>query len=242
MRVLTISDIHANLTALEAVLEAAGDIDATWCLGDLVGYGPDPNECIERIQALPGLLCLIGNHDQAAMGEIPLARFNNDAGSVIAWTQDSLSEANLTFLHTLPSKVTLEEFTLAHGSPNQPIWEYILDPLSADRNFEAFNTDYCLVGHSHIPLMFHKPFVDSYTLLRPVTWNEPMALSPRMIMNPGSVGQPRDGDPRASFAILDTEAKTWELMRAEYDIKAVQLRILKAGLPERQALRLLAGW
>jgi diadenosine tetraphosphatase ApaH/serine/threonine PP2A family protein phosphatase len=242
MRVLIISDIHANLTALEAVLDAAPEVDGTWCLGDLVGYGPDPNECVERIQALPELLCLIGNHDQAAMGEIPLSRFNHDAGSVVAWTQDNLDESNLTFMRTLPSKVTLEHFTLAHGSPNQPIWEYILDPLSADRNFEAFETDYCLVGHSHIPLIFQKPFEDAYTMIKPIAWEEPMELSPRMIMNPGSVGQPRDGDPRASYAVLDTEAGTWEMHRAGYDVKEVQVRILKAGLPERQALRLIAGW
>ena len=117
MRVLIISDIHANLTALEAVLEHANDRDAVWCLGDLVGYGPDPNECIELVAGFPNSICLIGNHDQAVMGEIPISRFNTDAGAVVAWTQSILTEQNQAFLNTLPSKVTLEGYTLAHGSP-----------------------------------------------------------------------------------------------------------------------------
>jgi predicted phosphodiesterase len=140
MRVLIISDIHANLTALEAVLEQGNDRDAVWCLGDLIGYGPDPNECVELIANLSNALSLIGNHDQAVLGEIPLSRFNSDAGAVVAWTQSVLTDNNQTYLNTLPSKVTLEGYTLAHGSPNQPVWEYILDPNTADRNFEAFST------------------------------------------------------------------------------------------------------
>lgn len=242
MRVLIISDIHANLTALEAVLEHAKDQEAVWCLGDLIGYGPDPNECIELVASLPNSLSLIGNHDQAVLGEIPLSRFNSDAGAVVAWTQTVLSELNHAYLNTLPSKVALEGYTLAHGSPNQPVWEYILDPNTADRNFEAFSTDYCFVGHSHLPIIFQRPFPESFALPRPVQWQEPMELKPRMILNPGSVGQPRDGDPRASYGVLDTEAETWEMHRVEYDIKKVQERILEAGLPERQALRLMAGW
>jgi diadenosine tetraphosphatase ApaH/serine/threonine PP2A family protein phosphatase len=242
MRVLIISDVHANLTALEAVLEHGNNREAVWCLGDLIGYGPDPNECVERIANLTNSLSLIGNHDQAVLGEIPLSRFNSDAGAVVAWTQGILSEKNQAYLNTLPSKVTLEGYTLAHGSPNQPVWEYILDPNTADRNFEAFSTDYCFVGHSHLPIIFQRPYPDSFAISQPVNWNEPMQLKPRMILNPGSVGQPRDGDPRASYGMLDTDAETWEMFRVEYDVKKVQERILEAGLPERQALRLMAGW
>lgn len=246
MRVLIISDIHANLTALQAVIEHANDPDAVWCLGDLVGYGPDPNECVELvvelIARLPNSLSLIGNHDQAVLGEIPLSRFNTDAGAVVAWTQEKLSDQNQAFLNTLPSKVTLDNYTLAHGSPNQPVWEYILDPNTADRNFEAFSTDYCFVGHSHLPIIFQRPFQDSFALSRTVQWHEPLQLKPRMILNPGSVGQPRDGDPRSSYGILDTDAQSWAMFRVEYDVKGVQERILEAGLPERQALRLMAGW
>ena len=242
MRALVISDIHANLTALDAVLGAAPEHDAVWCLGDLVGYGPDPNECIERISGLDNLTCLIGNHDQAALGLIPLSRFNRDASEAVAWTQQIIEEENKAFLESLPSKVTLNNCTLAHGSPNQPIWEYILDPLSADRNFEAFESDYCIVGHSHLPLIFHRPFEDSFAMSRPVQWDEVISLTPRMILNPGSVGQPRDGDPRASYAILDDVEYSWEMLRIDYDVKLVHSRIMKAGLPERHAQRILAGW
>ncbi len=242
MKIVHISDIHANLTALEAVLDAALPYDTVWCLGDLVGYGPDPNECIELIHSLPNLLCLIGNHDQAALDMIPLSRFNRDAGDVAAWTQEALTEENKDYLRSLASKISLDQFTLAHGSPNQPVWEYILDTHSADRSFASFNTDYCLVGHSHLPLIFYRPPESNFTAKKYIEWNQAMVLLPRMILNPGSTGQPRDRDPRASFAILDLEENTWEMKRVDYDINQVQQRILDAGLPERQALRLAAGW
>ncbi len=236
------SDIHANATALTRVLEDAGQADAVWCLGDLVGYGPDPNECVEIVRALPNLLCLSGNHDHAVPGKIPLTRFNHDARMAIRWTQAVLTQENAAFLDSLQSKIILGEFTLTHGSPRQPVWEYILDSHSADQSFESFETDYCLVGHSHLPLIFHRLNHDTYALPKPIQWRTPMAMMPRMILNPGSVGQPRDMDPRASFAILDTEVQTWEARRAEYDIFDVQRRILEAGLPERQAVRLMSGW
>ena len=242
MRVLIISDIHANFTALEAVLQVASDYEAVWCLGDLVGYGPDPNECVERVRELPELICLIGNHDQAALGTIPISRFNRDAGAAAAWTQEELTEKNREYLLSLPSKVVVDQYTLAHASPNQPIWEYILDPMTADRNFDGLETDFCLVGHSHLPLIFHRPTDNSFAVHRPVAWGEQMELIPRMIVNPGSVGQPRDGDARASYAILDQSSQTWEALRVEYDVEAVQDRILDAGLPERHALRLMVGW
>ncbi len=242
MRVLVLSDIHANLTALEAVLASAGNSDAVWCLGDLVGYGPDPNDCIELVRNLPNLLCLIGNHDQAALGSLPLTRFTRDARETAAWTTQVLTPENAAFLRSLPAKITVGGFTLAHGSPRQPVWEYVLDQRVADRNFEFFDTDYCLVGHSHLPLLFHRPHGEPHAVPVPLRWGEPNPLSPRMIINPGSVGQPRDMDPRSAYAILDPDALTWEPRRVAYDIAQVQLRILRAGLPERQALRLIAGW
>jgi predicted phosphodiesterase len=246
MRVLVISDVHANLTALNAVLEDAGErspsYDSVWCLGDLVGYGPDPNECVEVVRSLPELVCLIGNHDQAALGVTPLTRFNHDARAAAAWTQDVLNPDTSEFLETLPMETRVDSFTLAHGSPRQPVWEYILDPRTADANFNEFETDYCLVGHSHLPLIFQRGTDDSFALSKSVPWNQVSQLAPRMILNPGSVGQPRDMDPRAAYAILDLETKSWEARRAAYDISEVQLRMLKAGLPERQALRLVAGW
>lgn len=244
MKILVISDVHANLTALEAVLnDVEGDAyDAVWCLGDLVGYGPDPNECVARVRALPDLICLIGNHDQAALGKIPLARFNVDARLAADWTRAALTDESLEYLLSLPSHVTVGQFTLAHGSPRQPVWEYILDPQVADANFGAFSTDFCLVGHSHLPLIFLKPDPDTPTLPQAVPWGDCWAMTPRLILNPGSVGQPRDLDPRAAFAMLDTEALTWTPRRAAYAISDVQSRMQTAGLPERQALRLAAGW
>jgi predicted phosphodiesterase len=242
VRILVLSDIHANLTSLDAVLSDAGEVDAVWCLGDLVGYGPDPNEVIERVRGLPGLLCLIGNHDQAAMGIIPLSRFNHDAGAAAAWTMEALGPENLGYLRSLPSKITFEDFTLAHGSPRQPVWEYILDLQTAEVNFDSFTTDYCLIGHSHLPVIFQRQEADGRAKLAAVAWGEKMDLRPRMILNPGSVGQPRDMDPRAAYAMLDLAGKTWEPRRVDYDISQVQERMLRAGLPERQAIRLLAGW
>ena len=242
MRVLVISDIHANLPALEAVLADAGSFDAVWCLGDLVGYGPDPNEVIERVRALPGLMCLIGNHDQAALGIIPLSRFNSDAGAAAAWTMEHLLADNTAYLRSLPSRITFEDFTLAHGSPRQPVWEYILDLQTADGNFDSFSTNYCLIGHSHLPLIFHRMKGDTQAGLVEIDWRSAMELVPRMILNPGSVGQPRDMDPRAAYSMLDVRAATWQARRVEYDAAGVRDRMLEAGLPERQALRLLAGW
>lgn len=242
MRTLVVSDIHANLTALEAVLADAEPFDAVWCLGDIVGYGPDPNECIERVRSLPNLICLIGNHDKAALGDLPLARFTRDARETADWTAQVLRPDNMSYLRALPSKLASGPFTLAHGSPRQPVWEYVLDPTVALRNFDAFDTDFCLVGHSHLPLIFHQTPGDGAVAPVSLRWREPNAIHPRMILNPGSVGQPRDMDPRAAYARLDTEALTWEPRRVEYDVAAVQLRILRAGLPERQALRLIAGW
>ena len=246
MRVLVISDVHANLTALHAVLADAAQrlptYEAVWCLGDVVGYGPDPNECVEVVRSLPGLVCLIGNHDQAALGITPLTRFNHDARAAAAWTQEVLTEESAAFLRTLPSDAQVDGFTLAHGSPRQPVWEYILDPRTADANFNEFQTDYCLVGHSHLPLVFQRGTADSFALSRQVAGEQVVSLSPRMILNPGSVGQPRDMDPRAAYALLDMKTRSWEARRAAYDIGDVQLRMLKAGLPERQALRLVAGW
>jgi diadenosine tetraphosphatase ApaH/serine/threonine PP2A family protein phosphatase len=246
MQVLVVSDIHANRPALDSVLaDASADgrsYDAVWCLGDLIGYGPDPNECVERVRRLPNLVCLIGNHDQAALGIIPLARFNHDARVAAAWTGEVLTAENRAFLGSLPSHLDHEGFTLAHGSPRQPLWEYILDPATADRNFEVFTTDFCLVGHSHFPLVFRKETPEAAARPVAIPWDRSLTLSPRMIMNPGSVGQPRDLDPRAAYALLDAEHLTWSARRVAYDVRQVQQRMLEAGLPERQALRLLSGW
>lgn len=242
MRILVISDIHANLTALEAVLADAGEIDAAWCLGDLVGYGPDPNECIQRVRELPDLVCLIGNHDAAALGQIELASFNPEARLAIQWTQEILTPASRNYLKGLPERVVNDPVTLVHGSPRQPVWEYLLDARTATRNFDYFDTPYCFVGHSHLPLIYQLRDEDPMAKLVIPEPQSRIDLSPRAILNPGSVGQPRDHNPSASYAVFRPDELTWEYCRVEYDIASVQARMQESGLPERHILRLSAGW
>lgn len=242
MRILVISDIHANLTALEKVLEDAGSVDAVWCLGDIVGYGPDPNECVDRIRQLPGLVCILGNHDAAALDQIDSDTFNPEARQAIQWTQKELSTASLAFLRSLPETRRLDQVTLVHGSPRHPVWEYLLDTRSATANFQYFSTPYCFVGHSHLPVIFHLPEGEPFAKLSIPDPDTVVELSPRAILNPGSVGQPRDRDPRAAYAIYQPEEGSWESRRVEYRIEDVQTRMAAVGLPERHIVRLAAGW
>ena len=153
MRILVISDIHANLDALQSVIADAGEVDQVWCLGDLVGYGPEPNECVELIQSLPDLISIKGNHDVAALGEIDIRLFNTEAKESMMWHQSILTVENKNYLQNLPEKYESELVTLAHGSPRNPIWEYILDPYVARINYDYFKNDLCLVGHSHQPII-----------------------------------------------------------------------------------------
>ena len=243
MRVLVVSDIHANLTALEAVLAEAGDVDETWCLGDIIGYGPDPNEVVERMRSIPRLTSMLGNHDVAVLGQMDFAVFNTEARKSLLWQKKALTPDNLVYLESLPQDTLVRaNVSLAHGSPRDPVWEYILNTLVARLNFEAFTTPYCFVGHSHIQCMFMLDILKDRVSLDVPRPNQTIKLSPRVILNPGSVGQPRDRDPRASFAIYDTEAETWEPRRVAYDVEAVQKRIREAGLPEKHAMRLSEGW
>jgi predicted phosphodiesterase len=242
MRVLIISDIHANLTAFEAVLaHARGKWDVLWCLGDVVGYGPDPNECVALLREKEHL-GLSGNHDWAVLGRLDIFSFNTDARAAISWTQSILEEENREYLVNLPSLVVEEPFTLAHASPRHPVWEYILDQNTAAANFSCFGTPYCLVGHTHSPIIFEQIGKDE-ALARLPAYGQPLNLNDgRLIINPGSVGQPRDSDPRAAYIILDTKKMTWEHFRVEYDIPAVQERMRKHGLPYRLVVRLEYGW
>ncbi len=242
MRILIISDIHANLTALESVLSDAGEFDAVWCLGDLVGYGPDPNECILRVQELPNLECVTGNHDAAARNQIATATFNLEAQQAIHWTQRTLSKSNLAFLKSLPERVHLDHVTLVHGSPRQPVWEYVLDTYTATTNFEYFDTSYCFVGHTHLPVIYHLSSRFGLARLSIPKAKLQMALVARCVINPGSVGQPRDHDARAAYAIYDPDEQIWEHRRVPYDILSVQSRMKAAGLPERHIRRLTSGW
>jgi predicted phosphodiesterase len=242
MRILVLSDIHANLTALEAVLGDADTFDAVWCLGDLVGYGPYPNECIKLISSLPNLICLLGNHDAAALGRIDLETFNFEARSSIQWTHSNLSQESIKFLENLPEKRILNEVTLVHGSPRNPVWEYLMEKATAMENFNYFSTRLCLVGHTHFPVAYILRDFGASVERKIFQPEEIQFLSERMIINPGSVGQPRDHDPRASFGIFTSEDSTWEQRRIAYDVKHVQGVIDQIGLPGRNSMRLAGGW
>ncbi len=252
MRVLVVSDIHGNRTALEAVLEDAGHLghEAIWCLGDIVGYGPEPNECVNLMRQL-GAVCVIGNHDWAVLGGMDIEDFNTEARRAVLWTREQMSADNFAWLRSRTNEpVVLGDFTLTHGSPRDPVWEYILYPSTARANFDYFTTPYCLVGHTHVPALYMWTAAD--TTVRPLipTPGETIALrelcgpdcAARAIMNPGSVGQPRDNDPRAAYAIVDTEALTWLSRRIVYPIEITQNHMRQAGLPERLINRLAYGW
>ena len=243
-QVLVISDIHANLPALEAVLTDAGEIgyDQVWCLGDVVGYGSRPNECIERIRTLPGLVCLLGNHDAAMLGQIDIESFNREAGQSAMWTKNTLTESSCEFLKSLTIKTVVQDVTLAHGSPRNPVWEYLVDIYTARDNFAHFNTLTCLVGHTHVPLAYQLEENPRRSILTQFVGPAAYPINGRAILNPGSVGQPRDYDPRASYAIYDLEKEHFEIHRVAYDVTTAQKWILEAGLPGRHAERLEYGW
>jgi diadenosine tetraphosphatase ApaH/serine/threonine PP2A family protein phosphatase len=238
---LVISDIHANLVALQAVLADAPAFDEIWCLGDLVGYGPNPNECIERIQDFPHI-SLAGNHDWAALGKLDAKTFNTDARVANAWTRSELTPASRAYLDELPTHIEKNDFTMAHASPREPVWEYVLDANVAYANFAHFSTPLCLVGHTHIPLIFELDEQRRRCEILIPTFPGLLALGPRrMIINPGSVGQPRDGDPRASYAIIDAETMNWEFRRVPYSVGITQERMRARDLPERLIERLAVG-
>jgi predicted phosphodiesterase len=243
MRILIISDIHANLTAFETVMnDAKGQWEYVWCLGDIVGYGPDPNECVELLRSLPHL-CLAGNHDWAALGRLDIRTFNPDARKAVNWTRDTLSADNVAYLDALPTTFVIGNYTLAHGSPREPVWEYILEPLIAALNFPHFETPYCLVGHTHQPVIYEQVNTDGETAAIPPAYGQVRQLNGRrQIINPGSVGQPRDANPDAAYAILDVETNTWEHRRIPYDVQSVQKRMRAAGMPDRLVTRLEHGW
>lgn len=246
MRVLIISDIHANFAAFETVLEAAeGQWDIIWFLGDLVGYGPDPNECVAELQK-HNHISLSGNHDQAVLGNLDIKLFNREANFAISWTREALTEESAKYLDAIPSKRVEDPFTLAHASPRYPVWEYIIDPGTAAENFDWFQTPYCFVGHTHVPIIFEERqnnFREIY--MRAPYYSEnsaPFHLEEqRLIINPGSVGQPRDSDPRAAYALLDTEALTCSFKRIEYPVHVTQRRMEKCGMPRRLIERLAHG-
>jgi len=242
MRILILSDIHANLVALEAVLAAANsEWERVWFLGDLVGYGPDPNECVERLRALDPL-ALSGNHDWAVLDKLDMEEFNSEARHAVRWTRRVLTEESRLYLESLAPRRVEGRFTLAHASPRHPVWEYILDLPTALDNFDYFDTPCCLVGHSHVPSLFVLDEAAGELNYFPVGHGDAVSLTRRrFILNPGGVGQPRDGDPRAAYALLDDEALTWEFRRVPYDVAETQRRMRELKMPRRLIERLEHG-
>lgn len=243
MRCAILADIHSNLEALQAVLEdikGRGGAEEMWCLGDVVGYGPDPRECIKLLRQHEHL-CVAGNHDWAAIGKMDTSHFNPEAAAACHWTAEQLTPGDRDYLSNLPLTLQRNEFTLVHGSPREPIWEYLVTPESARANFDYFETRFCLIGHSHSPLLIVLKNDDCRLSRLP----HQLLLKEhnrRLIVNCGSVGQPRDGDPRASYALLDTTQEELLHFRVDYDIAATQAKMLDNGLPLRLANRLAVGW
>jgi len=264
MKAAIFSDIHANLEALEAVLkdmERRGGVDEVWCLGDIVDYGPEPRECLHLIRDLQGT-CIAGNHDLAVAGKLNLIDFPPMVASITRWTASQLEREDKDYLEGLPLTLERGDFTLAHGSPRDPIWEYLLSAKEAEENLKYFKTPYCLIGHSHIPLLFECNNYCSMIELTPDidprhigNWmnfdkfaekNKPADAEiklgeRRLIINPGGIGQPRDGDPRAAYAIYDSEAQTVTRFRVEYNVSLTQQKMAKIGHPEWLIARLAEG-
>lgn len=243
MRIAVLSDIHANLAALEAVASDLPPIDQVWVLGDIVGYGPNPNEVITTLQAM-GARSVLGNHDGAAIGTVDASYFNPDARTAIEWTAGVVDPNARSYLAALPEVRRDGELTAVHGSPRDPIWEYITGPQIAAANFEHFTTRLCLFGHTHLPIAFRA--VDGGIEATVGVPGERVQLSgARALLNPGSVGQPRDGLSDAAYAIVETGddpgADVIEFRRVRYAIDRTQRQMHELGLPPRLADRLSYG-
>jgi len=242
MRYGIISDIHGNLEALRATLRELAGVEAYLCLGDIVGYGPNPNECVEAVRALPGLSCVVGNHDLAAIGKYSTELFNFYAREAIMWTEEALSEANKLFLASLPTKSTAPGVILTHGSLPDPM-EYLVSEAEARGTFEVMSEPLCLVGHTHVAEYYA---LENYSgrivhELLPKGGRLEMELGWRYIVNPGGVGQPRDGNPRASYGRYDTQSRLVEIRRVVYPLGVTQRKMREAGLPNMLATRLASG-
>jgi predicted phosphodiesterase len=239
VRIAVLSDIHSNLVALDAVLAAAGEVDAVWHLGDVVGYGPEPDAVVARLTEI-GAVGVRGNHDAAAVGGSEIDWFNPDAKAAMEWTREAISTTTRDWLAALPLRRMESSFTLVHGSPRDPIWEYVTSAALARAGLSAISTEHGLHGHTHVPIAF--TMVDGrMRTLAPRAGNMVALGEGRMLLNPGSVGQPRDHDPRASYMVLDVDAGTATWGRIAYDVDAVGAAMRAAGLPPRLADRLRVG-
>ena len=240
MKTLLLADIHSNLEALEAIFADCGSFDQIWCMGDVVGYGPDPVKVLEVLRS-HDFRCVSGNHDAAVAGVLSVEEFNHAAAWAARWTTQQLGSEQLAFLRELP--LTLEEgpFTLVHGSLRAALWEYLVSVEAAAASLALLNTSYCLVGHSHLPFICREQ-MGSAPRFTEFPEREPMLLGEeRWVVNPGGVGQPRDGDSRSSYAIYNTEEGTIERRRVVYDISKTQRKMELAGHPESLIRRLELG-
>ncbi|MEO8458515.1 MAG: metallophosphoesterase family protein [Chloroflexota bacterium] len=244
MRILSTSDIHANLAALEAVLADAGEFDAWYNTGDCVGYGPQPSECIARLRDA-GALWVAGNHERAATGAISTAEFNPSAAAAAQWTKDRLSDEERAFLDSLPETAVANDFTLVHGTLSDPIWEYMDDYVAARGHLRLQKTPFGLFGHTHVPAHVYenRKFQEKCEIDDDLRAGAVVQLAgqAKLALNPGSVGQPRDGDKRASYGVIDTDARTFTLHRVPYDIPQTQMLMADAGLPGWLIDRLAVG-
>jgi diadenosine tetraphosphatase ApaH/serine/threonine PP2A family protein phosphatase len=249
VRLAILSDIHSNLPALEAVLRSvdAAGVEEIWCLGDVVGYGASPDDCARVVEERCGL-CLVGNHDLAVTGEIDVDAFSRAAGAAVLWTQENCAPETLEFLRGLEPAETGREVSLYHASPRDPVWEYVLSVDQAIECLDVQASRISLVGHSHVALFFsgdESPDAGSAAAsVRGEAAPDGRELDlaeGRWLINPGSVGQPRDGDPRAAWLRLDTGDWSATYHRVEYDIDRAAAAIVAAELPNNLAERLYIG-
>jgi predicted phosphodiesterase len=238
MRIAVLSDIHSNLVALDAVLAHLGSVDAIWQLGDVVGYGPDPDGVVARLAEV-GAVGVRGNHDAAAVGGSEIEWFNPDARAAIEWTRSRISENTRAWLEDLPEHLVETDYTLVHGSPREPLWEYITSSPVARANLTFITTRFALHGHTHLPIVWTEE--DGRIVSIAPGDGSTFTLDGRALLNPGSVGQPRDGIPESSCMVIDNDRGLVTWHRVPYDIEAVQAAMRDAGLPTRLVERLSYG-
>ncbi|MFI5251493.1 MAG: metallophosphoesterase family protein [Bacteroidota bacterium] len=232
MRIAILSDIHSNLEALQQALSIIVEkkVDEVVCLGDTVGYGANPNECVDLVRKTTPHI-LLGNHDEAIINPDIAQTFNPNARAAAEWTASQLTDENKRFIKSLPYDYAIEDLYFVHSSPFEPHeWHYILSASNANKNFEFFSERICFIGHSHEPMVYCEDI-----------WTKEVLPGKRYIINVGSVGQPRDKDPRLSFGLYDTETYRYENIRATYDVKTASEKIRKIGLPFVLAERILVG-
>jgi diadenosine tetraphosphatase ApaH/serine/threonine PP2A family protein phosphatase len=245
LRAAVITDIHSNLPALEALLGEIGKaaVDEVWCLGDVVGYGADPDACADLVRERCAL-CLAGNHDLAVLGGLDISKFSETAAEAVEWTRANIADRTLEFLRELEPAGLREGVALFHASPRDPVWEYVLSIEQADDSMDVQPERIALIGHSHVSLFFTRPDQGERGDTHGAQMGDGALLDlgrGTWLVNPGSAGQPRDGDPRAAWLELDTEEQAARFHRVDYDIGRAASAISAAGLPKRLAERLQVG-